>query len=167
MSKEISLPPKERINITYKPKTGGASEEVDLPLRLLVMGDYTLQEDDRDIEDRKPININKDNFDNVLKSHNLKLDINVQNKLSGDPEDEDNLLGLSLNFESLKDFDPDTIVNKSEQTRQLLELRKVLASLKAPLSSIPKFRKKLQSIITDETKRKQLLQELGIKEGGE
>ena len=41
MGKEGSVAPQERVNITYKPATGGASDEVELPLKMRFIGDYT------------------------------------------------------------------------------------------------------------------------------
>jgi type VI secretion system protein ImpB len=74
MAKEGSVAPKERVNIVYRPATGDAKEEIELPLKLLVVGDYTLRPDDRMVEEREPINIDKDNFNEVLKAQNLSLD---------------------------------------------------------------------------------------------
>ena len=67
MASAGSVAPKERINITYKPATGDAQAEVELPLKLLVVGDYTQRADDRPVEERAPINVDKDNFQDVLK----------------------------------------------------------------------------------------------------
>ena len=53
MGKEGSVAPKERVNITYKPATGDAQEEIELPLKLLMMGDFTLKADETPLEDRK------------------------------------------------------------------------------------------------------------------
>jgi len=80
MAKEGSVAPKERVNIVYRPATGDAKEEVELPLKLLVMGDFTLRPDDRMVEEREPINIDKDNFNEVLKGQNLSLDVTIPNK---------------------------------------------------------------------------------------
>jgi len=99
MAKEGSVAPKERVNIVYRPAIGDAQEEVELPLKLLVMGDFTLAQDDREVEDRKPINIDKDNFNEVLKAQNIDLNISVPNKLSGQPGED---MAVKLNFESLK-----------------------------------------------------------------
>ena len=71
MSSQGSVAPKERVNIVYRPATGDAQAEVELPLKLLVLGDYTLRNDDTPIEDLKPINVDKDNFNDVLKGQNL------------------------------------------------------------------------------------------------
>ena len=65
MAKEGSVAPKERVNIVYRPATGDAKEEVELPLKLLIMGDFTLRADDRMVEEREPVNIDKDNFNEV------------------------------------------------------------------------------------------------------
>ncbi len=74
MAKEGSVAPQERVNITYKPATGNAQAEVELPLKMLFMGDYTGRADPRPLEDRKPIHIDKDNFNQVLDEQNLATD---------------------------------------------------------------------------------------------
>jgi type VI secretion system protein ImpB len=73
------------VNIVYKPATGNAQEEVELPLKILMMGDYTQRQDDRPVEDRKPINVDKDNFSQVLAEQKLELDLQVPDKLSNEP----------------------------------------------------------------------------------
>ena len=161
MAKEGSVAPKERVNIVYRPATGDAKEEVELPLKLLVMGDFTLRADDRMVEEREPINIDKDNFNEVLKAQNLKLDITIPNKLSEDPEEE---MSLGLKFESLADFGPEAIVKNTPELNKLLELREALTSLKGPISNRPEFRKKIQKLIKDEAAREQLLKELKLEE---
>jgi len=159
MAKEGTVAPKERVNIVYRPATGDAKEEVELPLKLLVVGDFTGQPDDRMVEDRNPINIDKDNFNDVMKGQNLKLDVNVADKLSGDPDKE---LSLSLKFESIKDFDPENIAKNTPELNKLLELREALQALKGPMSNRPEFRKKIQEIVKDEAARDKLLKELNL-----
>ena len=161
MAKQGSVAPKERVNIVYRPATGDAKEEVELPLKLLVMGDFTLRPDDRMVEEREPINIDRDNFNEVLKAQNLALDITIPNKLSEDPEEE---MSLSLKFESLADFEPEAIVKNTPELNKLLELREALSSLKGPMSNRPEFRKKIQELIKDEAAREQVLKELKIEE---
>jgi type VI secretion system protein ImpB len=161
MPKETSVAPKERVNIVYRPALGDAKEEVELPLKLLVMGDFTGKPDDRPLEKREPVNIDKDNFNEVLKAQGLGLNLTVPNKLSPRPDEE---MGVKLQIDSIKDFEPERIVGQVPELKRLLELREALRSLRGPLSNVPEFRKKLQELVKDETARKQLLKEMGIEE---
>ncbi len=161
MSKEASVAPKERVNVVYKPATGDAQEEVELPLKVLVMGDYTLQEDDRSIEERKPVNVDKDNFNDVLAGQDLKLDTFVKNELDDDPEAQ---MRVDLDFKTIRDFDPDAIIKKVPELNKLLELREALKAVKGPLGNIPDFKKKLSSLVSDEGARARLLSELDLDE---
>jgi type VI secretion system protein ImpB len=159
MASEGSVAPKERVNITYKPATGDAQAEVELPLKVLVLGDFTLKADDRPVDDRKPINIDKDTYDDVLKAQKLSIDLAVPNKLV--PDSEDNM-AISLKFDSLRDFEPDAIVENVPELKEIIELRNALKALKGPLGNVPDFRKKLQALIEDDDTRAKLLGELGI-----
>jgi len=159
MAKEASVAPKERVNIVYRPATGDAKEEVELPLKILVMGDFTMSKDDRPVEDRAPVNIDKDNFDEVLAASDVSLQAVVPNRLSEDPDAQ---LSVNLDFKRMKDFDPDTIVEKVPELKKLMELRDALKALKGPLGNVPEFRKKIQDLVKDEGTRARLLKELGI-----
>jgi type VI secretion system protein ImpB len=159
MAKQGSVAPKERVNIVYRPATGDAQEEVELPLKMLVMGDFQQAEDDRAVEDREPVNIDKDNFNDVMKGQDLGLNLTVPNKLSDDPDEE---MNVKLSFESLKDFNPEAIAENTPELKKLMELRQALTSLKGPLSNIPEFRKKIQSLVKDDESKNQLLKELGL-----
>ncbi len=159
MAKEGSVAPKERVNITYKPATGDAKEEVELPLRMLAMGDYTGKPDNRPLEERKPINVDKDNFNQVMAEQNLSLDLNVKDKLAGEAGAE---MAVHLDVKSLKDFTPEGVAEQVPELKTLLELRKALTALKGPLGNIPAFRKKLQALLADDAKREMLVKELGL-----
>ncbi|MDR9837102.1 type VI secretion system contractile sheath small subunit [Herbaspirillum huttiense F1] len=163
MMADGSVAPKERVNIVYRPATGDAKSEVELPLKLLVVGDYTLRNDDTPIEEMKPVNIDKDNFNDVLKAQKLSLDLTVPNKLD-DKADPDAVLAMNMSFEHINDFTPDAIVDKVPELRQMIALRDALKALKGPLGNIPDFRKKVQELIEDEGVRARLLSELGIEE---
>jgi type VI secretion system protein ImpB len=157
MAKEASVAPKERVNIVYKP-AGDAQEDVELPLRILMLGDFTGRTDDTPVEERKPINIDKDNFNDVLEQYKLGIDINVPDTLSGEAGAE---MGVSLKFKGMKDFGPEGIVEQVPELKTLLDLRNALNALKGPLGNVPAFRKKIQSLLEDEGTRAALLAELG------
>ncbi|WP_338865767.1 type VI secretion system contractile sheath small subunit [Myxococcus stipitatus] len=159
MSKEGSVAPKERVNIVYKSDTGNAQSEVELPLKVLVVGDFTGRQDERPVEERAPINIDKGNFNEVMAKQGLSLDASVPNKLSDDP---DASMSVALKFQNLSDFTPEGIVNQVPELRQLLELRAALNALKGPLGNVPAFRKKIQTLLGDSEGRLKLMAELGL-----
>ncbi|MBM4133362.1 MAG: type VI secretion system contractile sheath small subunit [Nitrospira sp.] len=162
MASEGSVAPKERVNIVYRPSTGDAKAEVELPLKLLVVGDFTSQNDDTPVEDRKPIDVDKSNFNDVLKGQKLSLDLSVPNRLDEKAKDEQ--LAVKMKFESLKDFEPDAIVEKVPELKNLIALRDALKALKGPLGNVPEFRKKIQELVKDEGTKQRLLSELDIQE---
>ncbi len=158
MAKEGSVAPRERVNITYKPATGDAKAEIELPFKMVMMGDYTLRPDPRPLEDRKPIRIDKDNFDEVMKKQQLELTLSVPDELSGREGEQ---LAVKLKFDTLKDFSPEAVAGQVPETKKLLELRQALIALKGPLGNVPAFRKKLQSLVESEADIEKMLKELG------
>lgn len=158
-TKEQSVAPKERVNITYKSSTGDAREEVELPLKILALGDYRGQSDARPIEERKPINVDKDNFDEVLREHAVSVDLTVPNRLGGEASGE---LGVHLDIRSMKDFEPESIARAVPEMAKLLGLREQLTALKGPLGNVPAFRKKLAALLGDDDARRALESELGL-----
>ena len=159
MSKEQSVAPKERINITYRSATGDVPEDVELPFRTLVVGDFTGRADERTVEERKPVSIDKDSFDSVLREHAVTLDLQVQDELSGRPGEE---ISVALSIRSMKDFEPEQIAEQIPAMKQLLELRAALTALKGPLSNVPAFRKRLAASVAEPDARGRLLAELGL-----
>jgi type VI secretion system protein ImpB len=161
MGKDATVAPKERVNILYKTEIGGAQEEVELPLNILVMGEYnaTVPEDEKTLEDRKTIGVDKENFNDVMEKQNLGLTLSVADKLSGQ---KDASLTVELKIRNLSDFGPESIVNQVPELKKLLELRSALTALKSPLGNVPAFRKKLQALLGDEASRTKLMAELGV-----
>jgi type VI secretion system protein ImpB len=162
--KEGSVAPKERVNIVYKPATGGAQAEVELPLKLLVMGDFTSRPDDTQLEERKPLQIDKDNFNEVMGQHKLSVAFNVGNKLVAKEGEE---LPVELKFNSMKDFAPSEVAKQVPELKKLLELREALTALKGPLANTPAFRKKIEELLKDPAQREKIMKELGMSGDGQ
>ena len=160
MAKEGSVAPKERINVTFKPATGGAQEEIELPLKLLVLGDFTQLPDDRKLESRRAISIDKNNLDDVMAKQEISLALNVPDRLQGEASDGE--LSISIDIRSMKDFSPVSLVEQVPELRKLMELRDALVALKGPLGNTPAFRKAIEGVLNSTESRNHVLAELGL-----
>jgi type VI secretion system protein ImpB len=160
MARESSIAPKERINVTFKPATGGAVEEIELPMKVMVLGDFLQRFDSRPIMDRKPVSINKQSFAEVMAKQSLSLETMVPNRLR-DQVDSEDFMRVNLKFDSMRDFEPGNVVEQIPELQQLMRLREALVSLKGPLGNLPTFRKALEDVLKDPRQREQLMSELG------
>ena len=154
-----SVAPKERINIKYIPATGDQQAEVELPLKLLITGDFKGHGEESALEDRQPVRIDKDNFNDVLTKAEVSLKMAVPCVLTDDIEND---LSINLQFKSINDFGPDAIARQVPEMNKLLELRNALVALKGPLGNTPAFRKQLQSLLADDASRQRLIRELNL-----
>ena len=148
--------PPSRVNIRYHNKVTG-QEKVELPLKLLLLGDYTFRDDDTALEDREKISVNKDNFAAVMREQGLKLDMVVPNRLSGLEDDE---MRVQLDVDSLGAMTPDEIVKRVPELQQLIEVRELLTELKARVITNRKFRLALEKIVKDQGQLESIMQEL-------
>ncbi len=144
--------PKERINISYKAKTNGAAADVELPLKLMVMSNFTSDTNNIPLEEREPVSINKVNFNKVMEQMGITTNFNVKNTISPDADE------MSIN--SMTDFSPDNIVKQVPELQKLMALREALTALKGPMGNVPEFRKKLLAILSDAEKKEQLMLEI-------
>jgi type VI secretion system protein ImpB len=163
MAKEQSVAPKERINIVYKPATN-MDEEVELPLKMVVLSDFTGRPDDTPLEDRKIINVDKDNFNEVLQKQNIRVQLGVKDRLNPNAQEGDEI-AVDLAIKNLKSFDPEEVARQIPELASLLEVREALVALKGPLGNIKDFSKRLKDVLSDDAARERLMKELNL--GGE
>jgi type VI secretion system protein ImpB len=161
MSKQDgSVAPKERINIKYIPNTGDQAAELELPLKMIVVGDFKGHGEDRPLEEREAVRVDKANFDSVMEKADLSLDLDVANRLEDD--EAEGTIGMALRFRTLADFTPDAIARQVPELKKLLDLREALVALKGPLGNVPAFRSKLQELLDDPAARDKLARELDL-----
>lgn len=151
--------PKERINVTYKPATGDVQEDVEIPYKMTILGEYNPNEEKVPVEEKRAIKIDKNNFNDVLKAQNLSVNFNVDNKLI---DEEDASLNVNLKINSVKDFSPEKIVENVPEMKVLMQLRQSLMALKGPLGNVPAFRKAIEEAISNKEERDKLMAELSL-----
>jgi type VI secretion system protein ImpB len=155
MSDENSVAPIERVNLKYKSRADG-NQDVEIPLKLMVTGDFTFRENPTPLGERKPLDINKNNFDEVMESKRIKLDLTVDDKLTGVA---DGKIQAKLQIRTLKDLTPDGIVAQVPEMRRQLELARSLQEVKADLANpkrLAELREKINAVLKDTEMRKKL-----------
>jgi type VI secretion system protein ImpB len=148
--------PPSRINLFLELQEGEAKEKVELPMRLLVLGDYTGREDQTPVEEREVVNINSDNFESVMRSKDLKAEYTVENKLDEDGDD----IAVDLSFEDMDSFSPENVARQVPQLRRMVAMRNLLQDLRNRVVSTSEFRKQLEQIVQDESAMSELAEEL-------
>lgn len=148
--------PKARVNIKLDLHTGGAQKKVELPLKLVVMGDYSNGQENRPLSEREKININKNNFNSVLSEFSPTVNITVENTLTGDGSEE----SVKLSFSEMKDFEPEQVARQIPQLKAMLAMRNLLRDLKSNLLDNVTFRKELENILKDPSLSNELRDEL-------
>jgi type VI secretion system protein ImpB len=149
-----------RVQITYDVEVGGAIELKELPFVLGVMGDFVGKPEDPlpAFKNRKFVEVDPDNFDQVLAGMSPRLAFTTENKL----QDDDSKLGVELKFKSMEDFEPDKIVQQVEPLRKLVEARQKLSDLLSKMDGNEKLESLLEDVISNADKQKELSNALGI-----
>lgn len=137
--------PRARVNIKLDLVTGGAQKKVELPLKLLAVGDYSNGRAEGTLSEREKININKNNFNSVLADLHPEVSITVKNTLANDGSEEN----VKLAFQNMKDFEPEAVARQIPQLRAMLAMRNLLRVLKSNLLDNVTFRKELETILKD------------------
>ncbi|OWJ91261.1 type VI secretion system-associated protein [Pseudomonas sp. A46] len=148
--------PKARVNIKLDLHTGGAQKKVELPLKLMLMGDYSNGQEARPLSERSKVGIDKNNFDSVLAEFSPRLKLAVENTLAED----DSETSVELAFRTMKDFEPEQVARQIPQLRALLAMRNLLRDLKSNLLDNVTFRHELERILKDDSLSDELRAEL-------
>jgi type VI secretion system protein ImpB len=158
---------KPRVHITYDVETEGAVVQKELPFVLGVIGDFSGNPTEplKPLKDRKFIQIDRDNFNDVMKRMTPGLNVRVENTLKGDNSE----LGLQLKFNSLEDFEPANVVKQVEPLKKLLETRDKLRDLASKVDRSEDLERVLENVLQNTDELKKLGDQLGVKdsEGGE
>jgi type VI secretion system protein ImpB len=156
-----------RVHVTYDVEVGDAIEMKELPFVLGVLGDFTGQPEQplARLRERKFVEVNPDNFDQVLEGMKPHLSFSVENKLSEDSDAAQ--LKVDLHFKSMDDFDPENVAKQVKPIRELLDLRTKLADLRGSLQGNDKLEELLMDAVSSTEKLEKLKGEVKGADGNE
>jgi type VI secretion system protein ImpB len=150
-----------RVQITYDVEIGGAIELKELPFVLGVLGDFVGKPEEilPAIRNRKFVEIDRDNFNQVMAGMKPRLSYSTENKL----QDDGTKIGVELKFNSIEDFEPDNVVQQVEPLRKLVEARQKLSDLRSKMDGNEKLENMLNDVIANAGQQKELSDALGMK----
>lgn len=159
---KLSRVRKPRVHISYEVETGGAMVQKELPFVMGVMGDFSGDptEDLKPLKDRKYVQIDRDNFNDVMKRMTPGLQFKVENTLAGDGSE----MAVNLAFKSMEDFEPAKVARQVEPLRQLLETRDKLRDLLTKIDRSEDLEEILERVLQNTDELKKLSSELGVDE---
>lgn len=151
---------KPRVHITYDVETLDGLEKKELPFVAGIMGDFSGDPTKPldPLDKRKFTQIDRDNFNAVMKSMNAGLNLRVENTLAGDGSE----MAVQLKFENMDDFDPAKIAAQVEPLRKLIATRDQLRDLMAKIDRSQDLEGILDKVLQDESALASIAQELGI-----
>lgn len=149
-----------RVQITYDVEVGGAIELKELPFVIGVMGDFVGKSEEPlpAIKNRKFVELDPDNFNQVLAGMKPRAAFTVDNKM----QEDGSKVGVDLKFSNIEDFEPDNVVQQIEPLRKLVEARQKLSDLRSKMDGNEKLENMLNDIIGDAGKQKELSDSLGL-----
>ena len=149
-----------RVQITYDVETGGAMQKIELPFVVGVMADLSGQPKEalRPIKERKFVNIDRDNFNDVLARSAPRLAMKVDNKLTA----EDTKLAVELNFKNIEDFEPAKVAEQIGPLKELLDMRHRLTQLLSKMEGNDKLEQLLSDVMSNTEKAMALAKEMGV-----
>ncbi len=153
---------KPRVHISYEVETGDAVVQRELPFVVGVLGDFSGNPTEplKPLKDRKFIQIDRDNFDDVMARMTPGLNLKVENTLAGDGSE----MGVQLQFKSMADFEPANVAAQVEPLRKLMEARDKLRDLQSNVDRSDELETRLEDVLKNTDTLKSLSDELG---GGE
>ena len=151
---------KPRVHITYDVETEGAVVQKELPFVVGVMGDFSGDPTQplKPLRDRKFVQIDRDNFNDIMGRMTPGLNLKVDNTLAGDGSE----MGVQLQFNSMEDFEPAQVARQVEPLRKLLETRDKLRDLLTKIDRSQDLENVLEQVLENTDKLKELSADLGV-----
>lgn len=151
---------KPRVHITYEVETEGVSIERELPFIVGVMGDFAGDPSVslKPLTERKFVQIDRDNFNDVMMRIAPELKMAVNNTLASD----DSEMAVNLKFRSIEDFEPARVAEQVPALKALMDTRAKLRDMMSKVDNSEKLEQLLDQVLQDDGKLKALSAELGL-----
>jgi len=152
--------PKSRLTLRYKTEVNGQPEDINLPLRLLVTGDFSLgssKDSKLDLEERRVRNMDGKNTNAVMKDMGMSLKFAVPNKVDPDKEED---LQVEIPVDSMKSFSPDTVAKNVPKLKGLLMLKELMQEVLSNVDNRKEFRNLLGELLSNEEALGKMMAEL-------
>jgi type VI secretion system protein ImpB len=163
--KKLERVRKPRVHIEYEVETGGAAVKRELPFVVGVLGDFSGNPSQalKPLKDRKFVQIDRDNFNEVMSKVAPELHFKAENTLAGDGSQ----MQVDLKFQSLDDFAPAKVADQVPALKKLLETRARLSDLLSKVDRSEKLESILEQVLKNDEELKKLSRDLGLdkKEG--
>lgn len=151
---------KPRVHITYEVETEGAVVLKELPFVVGVLGDFSGNPTEKlkPLKDRKFVQIDRDNINDVMKRMTPGLNMKVENTLKGDGSE----MAVQLKFDSMEDFEPANVARQVEPLRKLLETRDKLRDLLTKVDRSEDLENVLEGVLKNTEDLKKMASDLGV-----
>ncbi len=150
--------PKSRITLVYRTKINGQQEDVKLPFRVVVLGDFSLgTSTDRqaELDERKLRSVTGSNISDLMKDMGMSVSFDVDDKISADGEGK---MQVELPINRMKSFHPDEIVHHVPKLKALMLMRKLLLEMQSDIDNRKELRRKLYELFSDKEQLQKLLE---------
>ncbi|MCW3473898.1 type VI secretion system contractile sheath small subunit [Limobrevibacterium gyesilva] len=151
---------KPRVHITYEVETEGAQIERELPFVVGVLGDFSGDPTQplRPMSERKFVQIDRDNFNDVMARMTPGVKMKVDNTLAGDGSQ----MSVDLKFNSMDDFEPARVAAQVPALKALIETRNKLRDLMSKADRSDELENLLEQVLKNESELKALSSQLGL-----
>ena len=159
---KLSRVRKPRVHIVYEVETEGATVEQELPFVVGVMGDFSGNAglEKKPLSERKFVQIDGDNFDEVMSHFGPGLTFSVPNVIANDGSQ----MSVDLHFNSISDFEPVNIINQIKPLKDLLTIRNKIRDLSTKVDRSEDLEKILEGLLQNEDQLKSISSELGLEQ---
>ena len=152
--------PKSRLTLRYKTEVNGEPEDLSLPMRFLVAGDFSQgssKDRKEDLDERRLRNMDGKNTDAIMKDMGLNLKFQVPNKIDPDKAED---LQVDIPFDSIRSMSPDQVALNIPKIRGLLMLKELLKEVMSNVDNRKSYRKLLLELMANEDALSSMLGEL-------